>query len=333
MRKILLLFIAILLLVSCQKETKTFVNVEKENTPDGITTASGNKASKISICHKTSSPTNPWISIVINKSDLPHHLAHGDVVPDEDGDSYTKVNPCGTGSQNDCNDNNKAINPGATEICNGIDDNCNGQIDENCNSFVTICNQVWMLKNLDVSTYQDGTPIPEVTDPTEWANLTTGAWCYYENNIANDPVYGKLYNWFAVAGIYDETSFLDPSLRKQLAPTGWHVPSDVEWTTLTTSCLGGGSVAGGKMKETGTTHWQTPNTGATNSSGFAGLPGGIRYGAWSLFGNVGGGGYWWSSSHDYTSYAWGRYLYYSNTVAFRVGVNKIFGFSVRCVKD
>src|SRR5436190_23369500 len=128
---------------------------------------------------------------------------------------------------------------------------------------VTICDQVWMIKNLDVSTYRNGDPIPEVTDPSQWAGLTTGAWCYYENNSANGTIYGKLYNWYAVN---------DP---RGLAPLGWHVPSDEELTTLT-SCLGGVFVAGGTMKETGTTHWLAPNTEATNSSGWTGLPGGYR---------------------------------------------------------
>src|ERR1035437_4904310 len=127
---------------------------------------------------------------------------------------------------------------------------------------VTICTQSWMLKNLDVSTYRNGDLIPEVTDGSAWSALTAGAWCWYNNDSAtNASTYGKLYNWYAVN---------DP---RGLAPTGWHVPSDAEWTTLST-CLGGNAVAGGAMKETGTTHWTSPNTGATNSSGFTGLPGG-----------------------------------------------------------
>src|SRR5450759_3473794 len=130
---------------------------------------------------------------------------------------------------------------------------------------VTICTQVWMLKNLDVSTYRNGDLIPKVTDPTAWSALTTGAWCWCSNDSAtNASTYGKLYNRYAVN---------DP---RGLPPTGWHVPSDAEWNTLIT-CLGGDPfVAGGAMKETGTTHWQSPNTDATNSSGFTGLPGGLR---------------------------------------------------------
>src|SRR5450759_1177427 len=163
---------------------------------------------------------------------------------------------------------------------------------------VTICTQVWMLKNLDVSTYRNGDLIPKVTDPTAWSALTTGAWCWYNNDSAtNASTYGKLYNWYAVN---------DP---RGLAPTGWHVPSDAEWTTLST-CLGGNAVAGGAMKETGTTHWTSPNTGATNSSGFTGLPGGYRNNDGS-FNNVGNFGYWWSSTELNTTDAWYRNLYYN----------------------
>ena len=114
--------------------------------------------------------------------------------------------------------------------------------------------QVWTTQNLNVSTYLDGTPIPNVTNASTWASLTTGAYCYYNNDSATyAAVYGKLYNWYAVAGIYDASSLSTPSLRKNLAPAGYHIPTHAEWTTLT-NYLGGESVAGGKMKEVGTTH-------------------------------------------------------------------------------
>ena len=204
---------------------------------------------------------------------------------------------------------------------------------------VTICSQVWATINLDVTTYRDGTPIPQVTDPTAWANLTTGAWCYYNNDAANGTTYGKLYNWYAAAGIYDAASLADSSLRKNLAPTGWHVPTDAEWSTLI-NCLdptanGGANtpnVAGGAMKENGTTHWYGPNTGATNSSGFTGLPGGDR-GYDGTFYNIGSFGLWWSSSEDSTSFAWFRYLDYYVSDASRNSSNKTNGFSVRCLRD
>jgi uncharacterized protein (TIGR02145 family) len=204
---------------------------------------------------------------------------------------------------------------------------------------VTICNQIWATKNLDVTTYSDGTPIPQVTDPTAWANLTTGAWCYYDNNPANGAVYGKLYNWYAVAGIYDAASAANPALRKKLAPTGWHVPTDAEWSTLI-NCLdpnaNGGdnlinNVAGDKMKAT--TLW-TPYSGITNtnSSGFTGLPGGSR-GNGGPFGAIGTGGNWWSSSEFWTALAWNRTLYYSTSYAYRGNNYETYGLSVRCLRD
>ena len=192
---------------------------------------------------------------------------------------------------------------------------------------VTIGTQTWMQKNLNVSKYRDGTPIPQVTDPKKWENLTTGAWCYYENKTANGTIYGKLYNWYAVAGIHDT----DPNTpNKILAPQGWHVPSDAEWTTLTTF-LGGEEVAGGKMKSTSTL-WQSPNTAATKKSGFSGLPGGYR-GNDGTLSTIGNDGNWWSSSEDDTADAWLRGLYYASGTAFRSNDDKMYGFSVRCLRD
>lgn len=197
---------------------------------------------------------------------------------------------------------------------------------------VTICQQVWMLKNLDVTTYSDGTPIPEVTDPTAWINLTTGAWCHYDNNPANDAIYGKLYNWYAVVGIYDAASASNPALRKQLAPTGWHIPSDTEWTALTT-CLGGTSVAGGKLKEAGTTNWTTPNTGANNTSGFTALPAGARYGTDGLFQGIFTNASFWSTTQTGTTNAYCRNLYSNQAGSYRFDYDRKSGFSVRCLND
>ena len=198
---------------------------------------------------------------------------------------------------------------------------------------VSIGSLIWSNTNLDVTTYRDGTPIPQVTDPTQWANLTSGAWCYYNNDAANGAVYGKLYNWYAVAGIYDAVSLTNASLRKQFAPTGWHVPSDNDWYSLTNFLLGE-QVAGGKMKETGTTHWQFPNTAATNLSGFNGLPGGVRQFT-GAFGYININGYWWSTqdTDPNGSLAWNRNLNYNSEIAFRNYVSKSEGHSVRLVKD
>ena len=185
---------------------------------------------------------------------------------------------------------------------------------------VTICNQIWTTNNLDVTTYRNGDAIPQVTDPAAWVNLTTGAWCYYNNDPAMGIIYGKLYNWYAVND------------SRGLAPQGWHVPSDSEWTTLE-NCLGGSSVAGGAMKEAGLMHWLSPNAAATNSSGFSGLPGGTRDYIGPFY-NIGTHGYWWSSSEgSNTTFAWYRFLNYEYSIVSRYSLNKANGFSVRCLRD
>ncbi len=183
---------------------------------------------------------------------------------------------------------------------------------------VKIGNQIWMAENLNVNNYANGDPITEVKSAEQWSNLTTGAWSYYNNYIANGNVYGKLYNWYAVN---DE---------RGLCPSGWHVPNNAEWTTLETS-LGGESVAGGKMKST--TGWTSPNTAATNESGFLGFPGGSRNVS-GTYTNIGYGGGWWSSTEYYgSSAAWNRMLNYFNSNISLSGNGKRYGFSVRCVRD
>lgn len=184
---------------------------------------------------------------------------------------------------------------------------------------VTICSQRWMLKNLDISTYRNGDPIPYVPDPTAWASLTSGAWCYYNNDPSSNATYGKLYNWYAVN---------DP---RGLAPYDRHIPTDAEWATLST-CLGGYAIAGGKMKEAGTAHWASPNTAATNSSGFTALPGGYRN-TDGTFAGVGTNGRWWSASEDTEELSWYRSLFYSNNDIYRSLGNKHIGLSVRCIRD
>ncbi len=192
--------------------------------------------------------------------------------------------------------------------------------DGNNYTSVTIGTQTWMVENLKTTKYNDGTSIPNVTDNTAWYNLSTPAYCWYNNDATTyKNTYGALYNWYAVN-------------TAKLAPTGWHVPTDTEWTTLTTF-LGSESLASYKLKETGATHWNSPNTGTTNSSGFTALPGGSRY-VDGTYISIGNSGQWWSSSENSNNYVWFRSMNYNQvgvTRDFRYG--KVDGFSVRCVKD
>ena len=190
--------------------------------------------------------------------------------------------------------------------------------DSNAYTTFTIGNQVWMAENLRVTHYKNGVAIPNVTDGTTWSGLITGAYCWYDNNQTANEKYGTLYNWYAV----------NDSLG--LCPEGWHVPTHVEWITLTTY-LGGTTVAGGKMKAT-SDMWNSPNTNATNASNFSGLPGGGRdySGAFVVTGDNGG---WWSSTENSPNSAWACYLGYLNGVVIVAGNGKQDGFSVRCLRD
>ena len=189
---------------------------------------------------------------------------------------------------------------------------------------IVIGTQEWMAENLKTSIYRNGDAIPGILDNAAWSETTSGAWAHYNYQASYACPYGKLYNWYTCAD------------ARQLCPVGWHVPTDAEWTVLT-SYLGGESIAGGKMKTTGTIEaatglWYSPNTEATNSSGFSGAPGGFRYGDGGYFG-IGYGFAWWSSSELVTSVAWYRSLYYLDGYAFRDVSTKQDGFSVRCLRD
>jgi uncharacterized protein (TIGR02145 family) len=193
-------------------------------------------------------------------------------------------------------------------------------IDGNIYKTVRIGSQIWMSENLKTTKFKDGiTSIPNVTESGTWAALSTSAYCWYNNEEATYKAnYGALYNWYTVS-------------TGNLCPTGWHVPTDAELTTLTTY-LGGESVSGGKLKETGTTHWTTPNTGATNETGFTALPGGSRHYGGS-FNTIGNYGLWWSSTEYPTSDAWFISMSYNNNYVSRTFNYRRSGYSVRCLKD
>jgi len=184
---------------------------------------------------------------------------------------------------------------------------------------VTIGTQVWMTKNLNVSTFRNGDPIPVAKSDEEWIRAAENeqpAWCYYGNDPANGAKYGKLYNWYAVN---------DP---RGLAPVGYHIPSDAEWTTLE-RYLGSEEKAGAKMKST--QGWAEDGNG-TNSSGFSGLPGGFRYDDGS-FSTIGKFGDWWSCTELNTGNAWHCLLFYGHGNVYRNLNDKARGFSVRCLRD
>jgi uncharacterized protein (TIGR02145 family) len=178
---------------------------------------------------------------------------------------------------------------------------------------IKIGKQIWTTKNLDVSTYRNGDIIPQVQSEEEWANLSTGAWCYYENKTSNGKKYGKLYNWYAVN---------DP---RGLTPNGYHIPTDKEWSILA-DYLGGDESAGAKMKSKD--GWKEVVNGK-NSIGFDGLPGGFRSNRWN-FNSIGTYVYWWSSTKKLNDYAYFRSLSIS---LYRNTMHKQFGCYIRCIKD
>jgi len=207
-------------------------------------------------------------------------------------------------------------------------------IEDNVYNYITIGTQTWIIGNLKTTKYNDGTSIPYVSDASAWVALSDPGYCYYNNDIANKNKYGTLYNWYTVN-------------TGKLAPTGWHVPTEAEWTTLENYLIANGynydgTTAGNKIAKSlaSTTNWATFTGIGTigndltknNTSGFAGLPGGYR-GSGGTFSGVGGGGTWWSSTQNETSGAWGRYLSCDGSYLGSGSFSKQNGLSVRCVRD
>ncbi len=220
-------------------------------------------------------------------------------------------------SNNACTSYGNQISFTTKAACDGL--TTVADIDGNTYNTVAIGNQCWLKQNLKTSKYRDGSSIPNVTSSSVWSSLTTGAFCYYNNSSSNNATYGKLYNWYAATD------------SRNIAPTGWHLPTDAEWTQLT-DYLGGLSIAGGKLKEAGTTHWQSPNTGATNESDFTSLPGGLCDGS-GLYSGIGYYGDYWSSSSYSSTFAWGCGTGWDSS-NFTIGVSgKVNGRSIRCIKD
>lgn len=222
-------------------------------------------------------------------------------------------------------------------------DNSAGSVtdqDGNSYDYITYGTQIWTVENAEMVTYRDGTPIPQVTDNTEWQNLTTGAW----SNYNNDPTKPRLYNWYAVMGIHDT----DPNTpNKEFAPEGWHVPTDAEWTTLENYLITNGynydgTTTGNKIGKAmaSTTGWNTStNTGAigndqslNNDSEFNAIPEGYRNNVGSFY-NEGNSAIFWSSTENNSNFAWNRNLGYDISFLYRTNIDKRGGFSVRFVRD
>tara|TARA_B100001250_G_scaffold278285_1_gene240732 strand:+ start:10 stop:759 length:750 start_codon:yes stop_codon:yes gene_type:complete len=204
-------------------------------------------------------------------------------------------------------------------VCDTITEVC-VDIDGNFYSTVQIGNQLWMSENLKTTRYNNGDEIPTGLTDGEWQNTTSGALAVYDDNESNADIYGRLYNWYALVD------------NRGVCPENFHVPTDEEYTQLTIY-LGGSEVAGGKMKEAGLEHWNSPNAGATNESGFSGFPGGFRNISGSYV-YVGNDGYFRSSSEYSTSQAWYHSLHYGYSVVYQgFNMSKQSGLSVRCVGD
>jgi uncharacterized protein (TIGR02145 family) len=218
---------------------------------------------------------------------------------------------------------------GSLQVCNPVGSTVT-DIDGNIYSTVVIGTQEWMQENLKTKHYKNGAAIPTGLSDTLWQTTTTGAYADCDNDTSISAIYGRLYNWYAVA---------DP---RGLCPTGWHEPEDWEWNVLVkaidpnadTTCIQcvQSAIAGGAMKEIGTTHWASPNAGATNSSGFTGLPGGYRSNN-GPYNTIGLDGYWWSATHGSTTSAYNRFLNYNDNYVYSSSLDKTLGFSVRCVRD
>lgn len=192
-------------------------------------------------------------------------------------------------------------------------------IEGNIYKTVLVGNQVWMAENLRTSTLADGTEIPEVPDPVGWSELASPGLCWYNNDeVANKDSYGALYNYYTVNS-------------GKLCPADWHVPSRDEWLQMR-DVLGDTLTGGGKLKEEGTLHWNSPNTGAVNSTGFTALPAGIRYFE-GTFNSASFFTSFWSATESDNNNAWYMSLYYSDAAVVILNTSKKDGFSIRCVKD
>lgn len=191
-------------------------------------------------------------------------------------------------------------------------------IDNNEYKIIQIGSQIWMVDNLRVTHFQNGESIQLVTDDNVWKSLSSSGYCNFNNTDKDLNLYGRLYNFYTVTD------------DRNLCPVGWHIASDNEWNTLF-NYLGGKEIAGGKMKESGTIHWASPNTGATNESGFNILPSGYRdYSGFFISKGYATG--FWSATERNSVEANVKYFYFSGSDVYLSEFKKGTGFSVRCIK-
>ncbi|NVO11296.1 MAG: fibrobacter succinogenes major paralogous domain-containing protein [Bacteroidales bacterium] len=295
----------------------------------------------------SSTTTTPILTTVVVSTITAETASSGGVITSDGGAEVTSRGVCWGVNQNPTIANNKTTNetglgsftsnitnllPNTTYYLRAYATNSVGtsygneitfttfavmDIDGNGYYSISIGTQVWLVENLRVTHYRNGEPIPNVTDNTQWNNLTTGAYCYKYNETNVEAKLGFLYNWYTIAD------------SRNLCPIGWHVATDAEWTTLV-NYLGGNSVAGGKMKETGTAHWWSPNTDSDNSSGFTAVPAGQRSPDGSFyFGNA----CFWTSTSENATNARSWFLSPNDTSVTRYYDFKGSGFNIRCVKD
>lgn len=328
-------------MVSCEKEKQT--EFETLNKDENLSLKkAAKKSTKVQLCHITGN--GDYVLIEVSANAVKAHLAHGDKLVDADGDGFTAIESC-TGSMDDCNDLDASIHPGAVEICgDGIDNNCNGQVDEDCTEtftddrdnqeyeIVEIGNQIWMAENLKYLPAVVGPDTKSYTDPYYYVYDYNGTDLTAAKATENYNTYGVLYNWPAAL---------------ISCPSGWHLPSDSEWIELTNYLIDNGYGYGGSGYDIGksmaaTSGWHISldrpsavvgnNQATNNSSGFTALPGGGRANN-GEFGGLGFNGYWWSSSEIWSSRAWFLSLSYFFDDVDWSNYLKEDGFSVRCIKD
>ena len=302
------------ILTSCDKDSMKLDPVITWENPEDITAGSPLSDVQLNATSDVSGSFmyTPESGTLLNEGD--NQILTVEFTPSESA-SYNKVSKSVNINVNNNGTSSAIFN---TDLSYGTMSDVEG----NSYKTITVGDQVWMAENLRTTKYRNGEDIPSITTNSEWIALTSGAYSNYDNETDLDKIatHGSLYNWFAVSD------------SRNIAPEGWHVATFDEWIQLANS-LGGMNVSGGKVKETSNTHWNSPNTGANNTSGFTALPSGRREYTDGSFINTGFNGFWWSSSAYNPDYSWYFQLNYDTENIIEANFHKQYGFSVRCVQD